>query len=57
MKNFKVFELKAEKLKAVSGGESDAMGKTQTAGSYSQETARDRDSTKETVEEVVTDLL
>lgn len=55
--NFKIYELSEEKLKAISGGESDALGKTQTAGSYSQETARDRDSTKETVEAIVSDLI
>ncbi len=50
MKNFKIFELEATQMKAVSGGEEEALGKTQTSGSYSQETRRDRDTTKETVE-------
>jgi hypothetical protein len=57
MKKFKIYELAPEKLKSVSGGEGEALGKTQTAGSYSQETARDRDSKKETVEEVGSGLL
>lgn len=50
MKNFKIYELESKELKAISGGEEEALGKTQTSGSYSQETRRDRDSTKETVE-------
>jgi hypothetical protein len=50
MKNFKIYELETKDLKAVSGGEADALGKTQTTGSYSQETRRDRDTTKETVD-------
>lgn len=47
MKKFKYSELSGNQLQSVSGG-ADVLGKTQTTESYSQETARDRDSKKET---------